>query len=66
MVEQTGRGAVRNGGTLKYQMDDHQTIKMGLQKAPPPPDTGDMSPPLVTALAEQFGFKLESGRYRWM
>ena len=37
----------------KYDMDDEQATKMGLTKAPPP---------LITALAEQFGLKLESGK----
>ena len=62
VVDQTGLGAARYGGLLKYQMDDNQAIKMGMPKAPPPPDTGDVPPPLITALAEQFGLKLESGK----
>ena len=62
VVDQTGLGAARFGGLLKYQMDDDQAIKMGLQKAPPPPDTGDIPPSLITALSEQFGLKLESGK----
>lgn len=62
VVDQTGLGAARYGGTLKYQMDDDQAIKMGMPKAPPPPETGDVPPPLVTALSEEFGLKLESGR----
>ena len=62
VVDQTGLGGTRYGGSLKYQMDDEQAIKMGLPKAPPPPDTGDVPPPLITALAEQFGLRLESGK----
>jgi uncharacterized protein (TIGR03435 family) len=62
VVDQTGLGAARYGATLKYQMDDDQAIKMGMQKAPPPPDNGDVPPPLTTALPEQFGLKLESGK----
>ena len=62
VVDQTGLGAARYGGLLKYQMDDNQAIKMGMPKAPPPPDTGDVPPPLMTALAEQFGLRLESGK----
>ena len=62
VVDQTRLGATRYGGSLKYQMDDNQAIKMGMQKAPPPPDTGDVPPPLTTALSEQFGLKLESGK----
>ena len=62
VVDQTGLGAARYGGTLKYQMDDDQAIRMGLQKAPPPPENGDTPPPLITALVEEFGLKLESGK----
>jgi uncharacterized protein (TIGR03435 family) len=60
VVDQTGLGAARFGGTLKYQMDDEQAIKRGMQKAPPPPENGDVPPPLITALSEEFGLKLES------
>jgi uncharacterized protein (TIGR03435 family) len=62
VVDQTGLGAARYGGILKYQMDDDQAIKMGMPKAPPPPETGDVPPPLLTALPEEFGLKLESGK----
>ena len=62
VVDQTGLGAARYGGTVKYQMDDNQAIKMGMQKAPPPPETGDVPPPLFPALVEQFGLKLEAGK----
>ncbi len=62
VVDQTGFGGTRYGGSLRYQMDDEQATKMGLKKAPPPPKTGDVPPPLITALAEQFGLKLESGK----
>lgn len=62
VVDQTGLGGTRYGGTLKYQMDDEQATKMGVKKAPAPPETGDVPPPLVTALDEQFGLKLESGK----
>jgi uncharacterized protein (TIGR03435 family) len=62
VVDQTGLGAARFDGTLKYQMDDDQAIKMGLPKAPPPPENGDTPPPLITALAEQFGLKLGAGK----
>jgi uncharacterized protein (TIGR03435 family) len=62
VVDQTELGETRYGGILKYQMDDNQAIKMGMPKAPPPPDTGDVPPTLITARAEQFGLKLESGK----
>ena len=62
VVDQTDLGPNRYGGTLKYQMDDNQAIKMGMPKAPPPPDTGDVPPSLIPALGEQFGLKLESGK----
>jgi uncharacterized protein (TIGR03435 family) len=61
VVDQTALGATRYGGTLKYQMDEEQASKMGLPKAPPPPDTGEL-PSLITALSEEFGLKLESGK----
>jgi uncharacterized protein (TIGR03435 family) len=62
VVDQTSLGGARFGGVLKYQMDDEQAMKMGMQKAPPPPETGDVPPPLITALTEQFGLRLESGK----
>ncbi len=62
VVDQTGLGGTRYGGTLKYQMDDAEAAKRGMAKAPQPPDGSDMPPPLITALAEQFGLKLESGK----
>ena len=62
VVDQTGLGGTRYGGTLKYQMDEAEALKRGMQKAPSPPEGADASPPLITALAEQFGLKLESGK----
>lgn len=62
VVDQTGLGGTRYGGTLRYQMDEAEATKRGLGKAPPPPDGGDAPPPLTTALTEQFGLKLESGK----
>lgn len=61
VVNQTNLGTARYSGTLKYQMDDNQLMKMGL-KAPPTSDDGDTPPPLITALAQEFGLKLESGK----
>ncbi len=61
VVDQTNLGAARYSGTLKYQMDDNQLLKMGL-KAQPTPDNGDAPPPLITALSQEFGLKLESGK----
>ncbi len=61
VVDQTELGAARYGGTLKYQMDDNQLIKMGM-KAQPTTDNGDAPPPLITALSQEFGLKLESGK----
>jgi uncharacterized protein (TIGR03435 family) len=61
VVDQTNLGTARYSGTLKYQMDDNQLLKMGL-KTPPTPDNGDAPPPLITALSQEFGLKLESGK----
>lgn len=61
VVDQTNLGTTRYSGTLKYQMDDNQLLKMGL-KAQPTPDNGDAPPPLITALSQEFGLKLESGK----
>jgi uncharacterized protein (TIGR03435 family) len=62
VVDQTGLGGTRYGGALKYQMDDAEAAKRGLAKAPQPPDGSEMPPPLITALTEQFGLKLEAGK----
>jgi len=61
VVDQTNLGTARYSGTLKYQMDDNQLLKMGL-KAPPTQDNGDTPPPLITALSQEFGLKIESGK----
>lgn len=61
VVDQTNLGATRYNGTLKYQMDDNQLLKAGL-KAQPQSETGDTPPPLITALSQEFGLKLESGK----
>ena len=62
VVDQTGLSGTRYGGTLKYQMDDAEAAKRGLAKAPQPADGSDTPPPLITALPEQFGLKLEAGK----
>ncbi len=62
VVDQTGLSGTRYGGTLKYQMDDAEAVKGGLEKAPQPPEGRDLPPPLLTALPEQFGLKLEAGK----
>ena len=61
VVDQTGLDQARYSGTLKYQMDETQLLKYGL-KAPPTNDSGEDAPPLITALAQDFGLKLESGK----
>lgn len=61
VVDQTNLGTARYNGTLKYQMDDNQLLKMGL-KAQPTADNGDAPPPLITALSQDFGLKVESGK----
>ena len=61
VVDQTNLGPKRYSGTLKYQMDENQLLKMRM-KAPPTPANGDAAPPLITALSQEFGLKLESGK----
>lgn len=62
VVDQTGLGGTRYGGTLKYQMDDVEATKRGQAKPPEPPDGSEVLPSLLTALPEQFGLKIESGK----
>ncbi len=62
VVDQTSLGGTRHGGTLKYQMDDAEAAKGGQAKAPETPDGSDTPPPLIPALPEQFGLKLEVGK----
>jgi uncharacterized protein (TIGR03435 family) len=61
VVDQTNLGTARYSGTLKYQMDDNQLLRMGL-KAQPTTDNGDTPPSLLTALSQDFGLKVESGK----
>lgn len=46
---------------LKWTPDESQFGGMGV-KVPPPSDAADAPPPLFTAIQEQIGLKLESGR----
>jgi uncharacterized protein (TIGR03435 family) len=46
---------------LKWTPDDSQFSGMGM-RPPPPSDAPDAPPPLFTAIQEQLGLKLESGR----
>ena len=46
---------------LKWTGDDSQFGDMGV-KVPPPSDAADAPPPLFTAIQEQIGLKLESGK----
>jgi len=46
---------------LKWTPDDSQFGGMGM-RAPPPSDAPDAPPPLFTAIQEQLGIKLESGK----
>lgn len=46
---------------LKWTPDESQFGGMGI-KVPPPTDAADAPPPLFTAIQEQVGLKLESGR----
>jgi len=62
VVDQTNLGTARYSGTLKYQMDDSQLLKMGMKAQPTTPDNGDTPPPLITALSQEFGLKIESGK----
>ena len=62
VVDQTGLGGTRYGGTLKYPMDDVEATKRGMGKLPALPEGTDTPPSLITAIAEQVGLKLESGK----
>jgi uncharacterized protein (TIGR03435 family) len=46
---------------LKWTPDESQFSGMGM-RPPPPSDAGDAPPPLFTAIQEQIGLKLESGK----
>jgi uncharacterized protein (TIGR03435 family) len=46
---------------LKWTPDESQFAGMGV-KVPPPSDAADAPPPLFTAIQEQIGLKLESGK----
>jgi uncharacterized protein (TIGR03435 family) len=46
---------------LKWTPDEAQFSGMGI-KVPPPTDAPDAPPPLFTAIQEQIGLKLESGK----
>jgi uncharacterized protein (TIGR03435 family) len=46
---------------LKWTPDDSQFGPMGM-RPPPPSDAADAPPPLFTAIQEQLGLKLESGK----
>lgn len=46
---------------LKWTPDESQFGGMGI-KVPPPSDAADAPPPLYTAITEQIGLKLESGK----
>lgn len=62
VVDQTGLGDKRFDFQLRWQIDDDQAIKMGMQKAPPVPEGADVPPPLFVALPEQTGLKLETAK----
>ena len=46
---------------LKWTADESQMSGMGM-KVPPPSDAADAPPPLFTAIQEQIGLKLDSGK----
>ena len=60
VVDQTGL-AGKWDFELKWTPDDSQFSGMGM-RPPPPSDAADAPPPLYTAIQEQLGLKLESGK----
>jgi uncharacterized protein (TIGR03435 family) len=60
VVDQTGL-AGKWDFELKWTPDDSQFGGMGM-RPPPPSDAADAPPPLFTAIQEQIGLKLESGK----
>jgi uncharacterized protein (TIGR03435 family) len=60
VVDQTGLTG-KYDFLLKWTPDESQFGGMGI-KVPPPSDAADAPPPLFTALPEQTGLKLESGK----
>jgi uncharacterized protein (TIGR03435 family) len=60
VVDQTGL-AGKWDFELKWTPDDSQFGGMGM-RPPPPSDAPDAPPPLFTAIQEQLGLKLESGK----
>ena len=60
VVDQTGLDG-RWDFTLKWTPDEAQFAAMGAPGAPPPAsDAADAAPPLITAMREQLGLKLEA------
>ena len=60
VVDQTGL-AGKWDFQLKWTPDDSQFSGMGM-RPPPPSEAADAPPPLITAIQEQLGLKLESGK----
>jgi uncharacterized protein (TIGR03435 family) len=60
VVDQTGL-AGKWDFQLKWTPDDSQSSGMGM-RPPPPSEAADAPPPLITAIQEQLGLKLESGK----
>ena len=60
VVDQTGLEGKWNF-VLKWTPDESQFQGMGM-KVPPPTDAADAPPPLFTAIQEQIGLKLETGK----
>lgn len=60
VVDQTGLTGKWNF-LLKWTPDESQFGGMGI-KVPPPSDAADAPPPLFTAIQEQIGLKLDSGK----
>lgn len=58
VIDQTGLGGTRYSFQLRWQLDDDQAAKLGMEHAPPA--EADTAPPLLIALPEQTGLKLES------
>lgn len=60
VVDQTGLTEKWNF-MMKWTADESQLVGLGA-KVPPPSDAADAPPPLYTAIQEQLGLKLDSGK----
>ncbi|MFT4112265.1 TIGR03435 family protein [Silvibacterium sp.] len=62
VVDHTGLGDKRWTFDLKWQIDNEQAMKFGLQKVPPPAEGAEEQPPLEEAMPKQLGLLINSGK----